>query len=73
MNKKVFYSRLIRKNVIPDDPDYWFKVLAEKLFRIDYLKEKKCTCLTCQNELISLEEFLPNIKTYIQQLSLLQY
>ena len=39
INKKMFDSRLFRKNVIPEDPDYWFKVLAETLYRIDYLKE----------------------------------
>jgi len=72
MKKKVFYSRLFRKNVITEDSDYWFKVVAETLYRIDYLKEKDCTCMICQNELSSLEEFLPKIKTHIQQLSLVQ-
>ena len=43
INKKMFDSLLFRKNVIPEDPDYWFKVLAETLYRIDYLKEKNCS------------------------------
>jgi len=72
MNKKMFDSRLFRKNVIPEDPDYWFKVLAETLYRIDYLKEKNCTCLICQNELSTLIEFLPKLKTHILQLSVVQ-
>ena len=73
MNKKMFYSRLFRNNVIPEDPDYWFKVLAETLYRIDYLKEKNCTCLICQNELSTLIEFLPKIKTHIQKPSSIRY
>ena len=39
INKKMFDSLLFIKNVIPEDPDYRFKVLAETLYRIDYLKE----------------------------------
>jgi hypothetical protein len=68
MRKKVFFSRLFRKNVIPEDPEYWYKVLAETLFRIDYLLEKDCSCLGCKNELQELEEFLPKIKQYITEL-----
>jgi hypothetical protein len=65
MQKKVFYSRLFRKNVLQEDPEYWYKVLAETLFRIDYLEEKKCRCIECTRELSELEEFLPKIKKYI--------
>jgi hypothetical protein len=68
MQKKVFFSRLFRKNVIPEDPEYWYKVLAETLFRIDYLKEKDCSCMGCKKELQELEEFLPKIKKHIIEL-----
>jgi hypothetical protein len=68
MKKKVFYSRLFRKNIIPEDSEYWYKVLAETLFRIDYLKEKKCSCIECNRELSELEEFLPKIKKHLIEL-----
>ena len=70
MHKKVFYSRLFRKNVITEDPDYWYKVLAETLFRIEYLEEKNCSCAGCKNELETLLEFLPKIKKHIITLRL---
>lgn len=68
MQKKVFYSRLFRKNVLPEDNEYWYKVLAETLFRIDYLEEKKCSCMECSKELTELNEFLPKIKQFIIEL-----
>jgi len=68
MQKKVFYSRLFRKNILPEDSEYWYKVLAETLFRIDYLEEKNCNCMECNRQLKELEEFLPKIKKHITEL-----
>jgi len=52
----------------PEDPEYWYKVLAETFFRIDYLEEKKCHCSECNRELTELEEFLPKIKKHLIEL-----
>jgi len=65
MHKKIFYSRLFRKNILPEDSEYWYKVLAETLFRKEYLEEKKCSCMECNKELTELNEFLPKIKQFI--------
>jgi len=70
MRKKIFYSRLFRKNILPEDSEYWYKVLAESLFRIDYLEEKKCSCMECNKELNELNEFLPKIKRFVIQIRL---
>jgi hypothetical protein len=68
MQKKTFYSRLFRKNILPEDSEYWYKVLAETLFRIDYLKEKNCSCMECGRQLNELEKYLPKIKKHIIKL-----
>ena len=68
MQKKLFYSRLFRKNILSEDSEYWYKVLAETLFRIDYLEEKNCSCMECNRQLNKLEEFLPKIKKHIIEL-----
>ena len=59
---------LFRKNVITEDSEYWYKVLAETLFRIDFLQEKNCSCSGCKMELDKLLEFLPKIKQHLIKL-----
>ena len=51
MKKKNFRSQLFRKEIHENDPEYWIKVYAELLFRINELEEQKCNCFKCQTDL----------------------
>ena len=61
MKKKNFRSQLFRNEIIESDPEYWIKVYAELLFRIDELEEKNCNCFKCQSD-------LDNYKVYFEKL-----
>ncbi len=62
MKKKVFYSQLFRKTISEDDSDYWIKVYAEFLFRIDELEKQKCNCLKCQTDLENYQSHFEKLK-----------
>lgn len=51
MKKKNFRSQLFRNEIQESDPEYWIKVYAELLFRIDELEEQNCNCFKCQSDL----------------------
>jgi len=59
---KIFYSQLFRKYIYPDDKEYWAKVHAELLYRIDYLESRKCSCFQCNAELKNFKEYLEKLK-----------
>ena len=63
--KESLFLQVVQKKCYTEDSEYWYKVLAETLFRIDYLKEKDCSCIGCKKELQELEEFLPKIKKHL--------
>lgn len=51
MKKKNFRLQLFRNEIHESDPEYWIKVYAELLFRIDELEEQNCNCFKCQSDL----------------------
>ena len=51
MKKKNFRSQLFRKEIQENDLEYWVKVYAELLYRINELEEQKCNCFKCQTDL----------------------
>jgi hypothetical protein len=61
MKKKNFRSQLFRNEIQESDPEYWIKVYAELLFRIDELEEQNCNCFKCQSD-------LDNYKVYFEKL-----
>ena len=61
MKKKNFRSQLFRKEIPENDPEYWIKVYAELLFRIDELEEQKCNCFKCQTDLDSYRNFFQKL------------
>lgn len=63
MIKKDFRSQLFRKEILTNDPEYWIKVYAELLFRIDELEEQKCNCFKCQSDLITYQKFFNKLKS----------
>jgi hypothetical protein len=62
MKKKVFYSQLYRKTIYIDDPEYWIKVYAEFLFRIDDLEKQNCKCFKCQTDLENYRGFFAKLQ-----------
>jgi hypothetical protein len=62
MKKKNFRSRLFRKEINENDPEYWIKVYAELLFRINELEEQKCNCFKCQTDLDNYKSFFEKFK-----------
>ncbi|HEX9252212.1 MAG TPA: hypothetical protein VF870_08215 [Ignavibacteriaceae bacterium] len=68
MKKKSFRSQLFRKEIQVNDPEYWIKVYAELLFRIDELEMQKCNCFKCQTDLDRYLNFFQKLrddKTYL--------
>lgn len=63
MKKNNFRSKLFRKEIHENDPEYWIKVYAELLFRIDELEEQKCNCFKCQTDLNSYQNFFNKLKS----------
>ena len=55
---KPFYSRLFRKEIKPNDPEYKKRVYAEALYLYFELVEKKCTCAVCKGKKEDLYEYL---------------
>jgi hypothetical protein len=62
MKKKNFRSQLFRKEIHENDPEYWIKVYAELLFRINELEEQKCNCFKCQTDLDNYKSFFEKFK-----------
>jgi hypothetical protein len=62
MKKKNFRSQLFRKEINENDPEYWIKVYAELLFRIDELEEQKCNCFKCQTDLDKYLKFIQKLR-----------
>jgi len=63
MKKENFRSQLYRKEILENDPEYWIKVYAELLFRIDELEEQKCNCFKCQTDLGNYKSFFEKFKS----------
>jgi hypothetical protein len=63
MKKKVFRSQLFRKEIQENDPEYWVKVYAELLFRIDELEKQNCNCFKCQSDLDSYKSFFEKLRS----------
>jgi hypothetical protein len=62
MKKKSFRSQLFRKVIEPNDTEYWIKVYAELLFRIDELEMQKCNCFKCQTDLDRYLKFFQKLR-----------
>jgi len=62
MKKKVFRSQLFRKEIQENDPEYWIKVYAELLFRIDELEKENCNCFKCQSDLDNYKSFFEKLR-----------
>jgi len=62
MKKKNFRSQLFRKEIQENDPEYWVKVYAELLFRINELEEQKCNCFKCQTDLGNYKSFFEKFR-----------
>ncbi len=58
MRRKEFKSRLFKKKIKPDEIDYWFFLYAETLYRLNQLKDLKCTCSYCYSEKLKLEHII---------------
>lgn len=58
MAKKEFFSKLFKKTIKTNDPEYSERVLAEALYRLREYEEKNCTCMICQNSKQKLKEWL---------------
>lgn len=63
MKKKIFYSQLFRNTISENDPEYWKKVYAEFLFRIDELQSQNCNCFKCQTDLDTYKKYFEKIKS----------
>jgi hypothetical protein len=63
MKKKSFRSQLFRKAINENDPEYWIKVYAEFLFRIDELEQQNCKCFKCQNDLQNYKSFFEKLRS----------
>ena len=63
MKKKAFRSQLFRKEIMVNDPEYWIKVYAEFLFRIDDLEKQNCNCFKCQTDLENYRAFFEKLKS----------
>ena len=62
MKKKNFRSQLFRKEIHQNDPEYWIKVYAELLFRINELEEQQCNCFKCQTDLSNYKSFFEKFR-----------
>lgn len=62
MKKKNFRSQLFRNEIRESDPEYWIKVYAELLFRIDELEEHNCKCFKCQSDLDSYKVYFAKLR-----------
>jgi len=62
MNKKNFRSQLFRKEIKVNDPEYWIKVYAELLFRINELEVQNCNCFKCQTDLVNYKSFFKKFR-----------
>ena len=47
MEAKTFHSRLFKRKINPDNPDYWTFLYADLLFRIRELDDRNCFCHYC--------------------------
>ena len=63
MKKKNFRSQLFRKNILENDPEYWIKVYAELLFRIEDMEKQNCNCFKCQTDLRNYYDFFKKLKS----------
>lgn len=63
MKKKKFRSQLFRKEIQDNDPEYWIKVYAELLFRIEEMEKQECNCFKCQTDLKNYREFFEKLKS----------
>ena len=62
MKRKTFKSQLFRKEIFEDDPEYWIKVYAELLFRIEEMEQANCNCFKCQSDLTIYHEYFNRLK-----------
>jgi len=51
MRKRKFYSVLYKRDVLPDEKDFFLIVKEELEYRITYFEIRNCDCSTCQEEL----------------------
>ena len=58
MIQKTFQSRLFRKKINSDDPEYWELLLAEILFRLQEIDQLKCPCTACISEKAYLQNLI---------------
>lgn len=62
MNKKKFLSWLFKREILPEERDYWAIVQAELLHRIAYHRGRNCSCMKCINDLAKYEETLKKLR-----------
>lgn len=62
MKKKAFKSELFDRTINPDDNNYDSFVIAELLYRIDYLKFENCSCFVCNEKLKNFIDYYDKLK-----------
>ena len=58
MEAKTFHSRLFKKKINPDNPDYWTFLYAELLFRIRQIYDLNCVRHFCGPEINRLNSVI---------------
>jgi len=61
MDKKTFHSRLFKRKIQPDNPDYWIILYAEVQHRLKQIEDLNCLCHFCRDERNSLQWTLKNL------------
>jgi len=62
MKRRKFHSELFRREILPDEVDFFAIVYAELLYRMADLKEKNCSCMRCKDNLVKYESALRDLK-----------
>jgi len=58
MDKKTFHSRLFKRKITPDNPDFWIFLHAEILHRLKQLEDLNCKCNYCARDKSNLKRIL---------------
>jgi hypothetical protein len=62
MQRKDFKSRLFKKTIKSLEPDYWFYLYADALYRLKLNSELNCPCSECWVEKTKLNHLLDQIE-----------
>ena len=61
MEAKTFYSRLFKRKINPDNPNYWNMLYADLLFRIRQIDDLNCFCQYCSENLARLNRIIDDM------------